>query len=238
MTSLGVNIDHVATLRQARRAGYPSLLEAARACIAGGADQITVHLREDRRHIQDEDVHLLRRELAVPLNMELAAVDEIIRIACALHPHEACLVPERRQELTTEGGLDVLGGRAVLRPAIARLRDAGIRVSLFIEPSVDAVRIARDLGADAVELHTGAYSRAPVGSANHAEHLQRLRDAAALAVRLGLVCNAGHGLDYENVGAVARLPGIATLNIGFSIIAHALFVGLTSAVRRMRDAMQ
>jgi len=238
MTSLGVNIDHVATLRQARRVGYPSLLEAARACIAGGADQITVHLREDRRHIQDEDVHLLRRGLTVPLNMELAAVDDIVRIACTLRPHEACLVPERRQELTTEGGLDVLGGQAALRPVIARLRNAGIRVSLFIEPSADAVYAARDLGADAVELHTGAYAREPVGSEAQVSHLQRLRDAAALAVQLGLVCNAGHGLDYTNAGAVARLPGITTLNIGFSIIAHALFVGLESAVRRMRNVIR
>jgi pyridoxine 5-phosphate synthase len=235
MALLGVNIDHVATVRQARRADIPDVVEAARAARAGGADSITVHLREDRRHIQDQDVAALRGEKGLRLNLEMAATEEMSRIARVIRPDSVCLVPEHRQELTTEGGLDVAGGMVRIRAVCRRLSAKGITVSLFVDPSTEQIEAARDAGADWVEIHTGAYARAR-GEAREAERL-KIEKAAALARRLGLGLNAGHGLDLENVGAIARLEGMRELNIGFSIIARALFVGLERAVREMKDAV-
>jgi pyridoxine 5-phosphate synthase len=246
---LGVNIDHIATLRQLRGTPYPDLLEAARAVEAAGADQITMHLREDRRHIQDGDVKRLRAELRVPLNLEMASSPEIVRIACRIGPDWACLVPEKRQELTTEGGLDVGKGRAKLAGTIQALRKARIRVSLFVEPSIAVVRASRELGADAVELHTGRYcraSQAPAGTRARrgaARELERIRAAAAAGARLGLEVHAGHGFDYENVRPVVELerdgrPLISEYNIGHSIVCRAAVVGLERATREMLSAIR
>ena len=229
---LGVNIDHVATVRQARRAKVPDVLTAARAALTAGADSITVHLREDRRHIQDMDVARLSKEAGLRLNLEMAATEEMVRIARVTHPQSVCLVPEKRQELTTEGGLDVMGQMARVRGVCQKISAKGIKVSLFINADPNQVSAAKDAGADMVEIHTGGYAEA--AGAVRAMELKKISDASALARRLGLVVNAGHGLDYENVGPVARLDGMNELNIGFSIIARALFVGLDSAVREMK----
>jgi len=228
---LYVNIDHVATVRQARRTDEPDPTAAARAALAGGADGITVHLREDRRHIQDADVEALAATLPPPLNLELAVSEDILPIACRLRPYQATLVPERREEITTEGGLLVSSRDARLRGAIRRLDEAGCRVSLFIDPTLEAIDAAKDLGVPAVELHTGAYARTwRAGPAA----LRTLRDAAAHAADLGLAVHAGHGLTYLNVGPVAAVPEIEELNIGHSIVSRAIFEGLESAVREMR----
>jgi pyridoxine 5-phosphate synthase len=235
MPLLGVNIDHVATLRQARRGRTPDVLTAARAALAGGADSITVHLREDRRHIQDNDVSLLGRESGLRLNLEMAATEEMVRVARVVRPDSVCLVPERRQELTTEGGLHVVQSTAVLTGVCEKIKAKGIKVHLFVDPDAAQVRAARDVGADGVELHTGRYA-ATAGAARDIE-LQKISDAGALAQSLGLRLNAGHGLDYENVGAIARVNGMFELNIGFSIVARALFVGLESAVREMKTLL-
>ncbi len=237
MTLLGVNIDHVATLRQARQEGVPDLLEAALAAIAGGAEGITVHLREDRRHIQDEDVRRLKREIAVPLNLEMAAAEDIIRVAETVGPAWACLVPEKRQELTTEGGLDLDRNPAVLAAAVKRLKAAGVRVSLFVEPTGEAARKARELGADAVELHTGTYAGAwKTGRRPRIENeLARLGSAAQAAERLGLLVNAGHGISYENVEDLSKIYPFHEYNIGFSIVARAVFVGMKQAVSEMKE---
>jgi pyridoxine 5-phosphate synthase len=228
---LYVNIDHVATVRQARRADEPDPAAAARAAMAGGADGITVHLREDRRHIQDADVMTLAASLPSPLNFELALGDEIVGMACRLRPYQATLVPERREEVTTEGGLRVSSRDARLRSAIRRLEEAGCRVSLFIDPELDAIDAAKDLGVPAVELHTGTY-------ANHwrdgTAALDQLRLAARHAADLGLAVHAGHGLTYLNVHAVAAVPEIEELNIGHSIVSRALFEGMEAAVREMK----
>ncbi len=232
MPRLGVNIDHVATVRQARRVTYPSVVEAARAAEAGGADAITVHLREDRRHIQDRDVDELRRALRVPMNLELAATAEIIAIALRVRPADACIVPERRQEVTTEGGLDVVGQRRGLADAVARLRDGGIRVSLFVDPDAAQITASREIGADAIELHTGRYADAR-DAATVAAELAGTRSAATHGARLGLEVNAGHGLRYDNVAAIASVPELRVLNIGHSIVARALLVGMEQAVREM-----
>lgn len=232
---LGVNIDHVATIRQARGTTYPDLLAAAQCCEAAGADGVTVHLREDRRHIQDADVWRLRRECALPLNLEMANVPAIIRIALAVEPDEVCLVPERRQELTTEGGLDVLGQFTTMRRTVTRLRDAGIMVSIFIEPNPRQLEAAARLGAPCVELHTGAFAGAR-GAAVERE-LRRLRQAAKVAHDLRLRVNAGHGINYDNIGRILELPWLDTLNIGHSIVARAVFCGLKPAVREMRTAL-
>lgn len=229
---LGVNIDHVATVRQARRAEVPDVLAAARAALAAGADSITVHLREDRRHIQDMDLARLSKETGLRLNLEMAATEEMVRIARVTHPHSVCLVPEKRQELTTEGGLDVMGQMARVRGACQKISAKGIKVSLFINPDPNQVSAAQDAGADMVEIHTGAYAEA--AGAIRSMELKKMSDACALARRLGLVVNAGHGLDYDNVGPIVRIDGMNELNIGFSIIARALFVGLASAVREMK----
>jgi pyridoxine 5-phosphate synthase len=230
---LGVNIDHVATLRQARGVGYPDPLEAARAAEAGGADGITVHLREDRRHIQDADVTRLRATLRVPMNLEMAATDEMVAIALRVQPADVCLVPERRAEVTTEGGLDVVGQRSLLTNVVARLNDGGIVVSLFIDPDPAQIDAAAAMNADAIELHTGRYCE-PLSADVIAEELTQLRRAAEHAHGLGLIVNAGHGLRLDNVRPIAELPHMEVLNIGHSIVARAVFVGMEEAVREMR----
>ena len=234
---LGVNIDHVATLRQARGVDYPSPLEAAALCERGGADGITIHLREDRRHIQDADLHALRRALTVPLNLEMANAPEIVEIALAEKPDEVCLVPEKRQELTTEGGLDAAGQFAALKPTVARLRDAGIVVSLFIEPAREQLEAAVALGAPVVELHTGTYCNLPEDG--RTAELERLADAARHGHGLGLRINAGHGLNYDNLPAFLRaVPHLDTLNIGHSIVARAVLTGMEQAVRDMKECLR
>jgi pyridoxine 5-phosphate synthase len=231
---LGVNIDHVATLRQARGTAYPSPLEASALCEKGGADGITIHLREDRRHIQDSDLHALRKALKIPLNLEMANSPEIVEIAIAAKPDEVCLVPERRQELTTEGGLDAAGQFDALRPSIARLKKAGIVVSLFIEPSIRQLDAAIRLGAPVVELHTGKYC--DLSGEEREVELLRIVAAAKHGHKLGLQINAGHGLNYENLSAFLKaVPHLDTLNIGHSIVARAVMVGMERAVREMKE---
>jgi len=232
---LGVNIDHVATLRQQRKEGFPDPVDAAWVAQENGADSIVAHLREDRRHIQDRDIRLLKQTLKIPLAMEMAATDEMVRIALEVRPARVCLVPEKRRELTTEGGLDVIAGRARLKKMIARLAAKNIEVSLFIDPDGDQIRCAGFLGADTVELHTGPYALAK-GTAR-APELAKLLRACELTAKLKLVLHAGHGLDYKNVGPVARLPGMQELNIGFSIIARAVFSGLGPAVKEMKETL-
>lgn len=236
MIKLGVNIDHVATIRQARGTRYPSVVQAALRAEQAGADAITLHLREDRRHIQDVDVHTLRGLLQTRMNLEMAVTEEMLAIALAVRPQDACLVPEKREELTTEGGLDVIGGFERVESACRRLGEAGIRVSLFIDPDVEQLDAARAAGAPVVELHTGAYADAEDEAARAAE-LARIKDAVVHGVSLGLQVNAGHGLHYHNVQAIAALPGIEELNIGHAIVAHALFVGWDNAVREMKALM-
>ena len=232
---LGVNIDHVATVRNARGGLHPDPLRAAALAKAAGADGITAHLREDRRHIRDDDIARLAREIALPLNLEMAASDEMVRIALAHRPHAACLVPERRAELTTEGGLDAVGGAARLGPIVAALGGAGIEVALFIDPEPAQIAMAARLGAPAVELHTGRYCEAE-GAEREAE-LERLRSAARETARLGIECHAGHGLAFDTVAAVAAIPEIVELNIGHFLVGEAIFVGLEAAIARMRVAM-
>lgn len=233
---LGVNIDHVATLRQARGTPYPDLLDAAELAILAGASGITVHLREDRRHIQDRDVRELMATVSVPLNLEMAVTDEMIGIAAAVKAPHVCLVPERREELTTEGGLDVARQMARLRDAAGQLADAGCRVSLFVDPVPEQIDAAYDTGAPVVELHTGAYANA-TGPAIAGE-LRRLRAAAEQATDLGLIVHAGHGLTTHNVGPVAALPEIVALNIGHWIVSRAVFIGLKDAVQEMLRVMR
>jgi pyridoxine 5-phosphate synthase len=234
MPRLGVNIDHVATIRQARRATEPDPVWAAAMAELGGADQITVHLREDRRHIQDRDLRILKETVNVKLNLECALEPAMLEIACELKPDQVCLVPEKREEVTTEGGLDVLSNRQRTADAINRLVDAGIFVSLFLDPLKDHISLAKELGADAVELHTGAYANAKTETAVKAE-LNQLREASDHCVRLGLRLHAGHGLTYSNVLPVAKIPDMEELNIGHSIISRSIFVGLQSAVREMKN---
>jgi pyridoxine 5-phosphate synthase len=234
--ALGVNIDHVATLREARRARQPDPVHAALAAEQAGADGVTLHLREDRRHIQDRDVRALRTLLKTRMNLEMAVTDEMLAIAAEVRPADCCLVPEKRTELTTEGGLDVAGQAARIRAAAAALRAAGIRVALFIDPDPAQIEAAAASGAPAVELHTGAYCEAIAGG--RATELERLRAAARLAARLGLEVHAGHGLDYHNVQPVAAIGEIVELNIGHAIVARALFTGLAAAVGDMKALMQ
>ena len=233
--SLGVNIDHVATLRQARRGRHPDPVHAALTAEIAGADSITLHLREDRRHIQDHDVRALRGLLHTRMNLELAVTDEMLTIAAEVRPADCCFVPERRQEITTEGGLDVTAQAARVRDATTRLRQAGVRVALFIDPDARQVEAAAHAGAPVIELHTGAYAEAAGASA--ATELERLRAAAHLGSSLGLEVHAGHGLNYRNVHPVAALREIVELNISHALIAHALFVGLPAAVREMKALM-
>jgi pyridoxine 5-phosphate synthase len=225
---LGVNVDHVATLRNARGGGHPDPLSVAKACVVAGADGITIHLREDRRHIRDADAEAICGWAAVPVNFEMAATAEMTAIACRLRPHGVCIVPERRAEITTEGGLDVVGQRETLRPIIARLKAAGIIVSLFVDPDPAQVRAAAEVGAGVVELHTGAYAN------GHPGELERLRAAAALTAQLGLECHAGHGLTFANVMPVAALPEIRELNIGHFLMGEALLTGLPAAIKEMK----
>jgi pyridoxine 5-phosphate synthase len=230
---LGLNIDHVATLRQARGARYPNLLRAALICEEAGADAITLHLREDRRHIQDADVDILRGMLQTRMNLECAVTEEMISNAVRLRPHDICLVPERREELTTEGGLDVVRYFDAVKAAAERCAEAGIRVSLFIDPEEKQIDAARRIGAPVIELHTGKYADAD-SVPERAHELERLRTAAAHAHALGLQVNAGHGLHYHNVQPVVAIPYVEELNIGHAIIAEAVFIGLDAAVRRMK----
>ncbi len=232
---LGVNIDHVATLRQARGTRYPSVLDAADAAMAGGADAITIHLREDRRHIQDEDVRLLCKRPDTRINLETAVTQEMLEIALERRPSDVCLVPEKREELTTEGGLDVTANPARIEEMVRQLSGAGIRVSLFIDPDREQLQAAKDVGAPVVELHTGAYADAE-GVEQEAE-FERLRTACIYGHGLELQINAGHGLHLDNVQPVARLPYMTELNIGHAIVARAVFVGLEQAVSEMRQAI-
>jgi pyridoxine 5-phosphate synthase len=236
---LGINVDHVATLRNARGGRHPDPLRAAEIAIAAGADGITAHLREDRRHIRDDDVARLMARLSKPLNLEMAATDEMTAIALRFRPHAACLVPERREERTTEGGLDVAGGRQQIGPVVKALGAAGIRVSLFVAPDPAQIEAAAELGAPVVELHTGAWCEAVVerNPAIALAEFQRLRAGAAQAARLGLETHAGHGLDYLTAEAISALPEIVELNIGHFLIGEAVFDGLASVVTRMRTAM-
>ncbi len=233
MMKLGLNIDHVATLRQARGARYPNLLRAALICEEAGADAITLHLREDRRHIQDEDVRLLRGMLQTRMNLECAVTDEMIDNALMIKPHDLCMVPERREELTTEGGLDVIRHFDAIRSACERCADAGIRVSLFIDPDVRQIDAACRTGAPVIELHTGRYADADSVPARR-EELDRIRYAAEHAHQQGLQVNAGHGLHYHNVQDIVAIPNIVELNIGHAIIAESIFIGLDAAVRKMK----
>lgn len=232
---LGVNIDHVATVRNARGGAHPDPVRAALAAQAAGADGITAHLREDRRHIRDDDIAGLMAAFTIPLNLEMAATEEMLAIALRHRPHAVCIVPEKREERTTEGGLDAAGQDDRLSPLVRALREAGIRVSLFIEPDVAQINAALRLGAPVVELHTGRYAELE-GDAR-AEELRRLTDAAALAARNGIEVHAGHGLTFDNVAAIAAIPQVAELNIGHFLIGEAIFGGLGATIREMRARM-
>jgi pyridoxine 5-phosphate synthase len=233
---LGVNVDHVATLRQARGVSYPDPVEAALVAEAAGADGITVHLREDARHIQARDVEVLRRRLRVKLNLEMAVTEAMVAFALRVRPDDVCLVPERRAELTTEGGLDVVGHRARVGEAVGRLQAGGIRVSLFVDPHATQLTASAQVGAPAVELHTGDYANAWLATGADRE-LERVQAAVAEAVRLGLEVHAGHGLTLANVRPIAAIPQVVELNIGHSIVARAVFVGMAAAVREMKAAI-
>ena len=237
---LGVNIDHVATVRNARGGRHPDPVKAAEIAIAAGADGITAHLREDRRHIIDDDILRLKARIAKPLNLEMAATREMIAIACAVRPHAACLVPERRQERTTEGGLDVAGQRGALREAVERLGASGVRVSLFIAPEQEQIDAAASVGAPVIEIHTGAWCDALAAGdgAAAAGEFARIAHGAALAAQAGLEVHAGHGLDFLSAEEIATLPQIVELNIGHFLISDAIFEGLDASVRKMRAAME
>ncbi len=232
MAKLGINVDHVATLRQARGGIEPDPVAAAALCELAGADSIVAHLREDRRHMQDRDLRLLKETVQTRLDMEMAATEEMVSIATELQPAICTLVPEKREELTTEGGLDVSRHAATLAPRIARLRKAGIVVSLFVEPSPEQIKASRDVGADFIELHTGHYANAR--GAEQEKHLHLIREGVVLGDALGLGVNAGHGLNYTNILPIVQIPQIAEFNIGHSVMARAIMVGLTQAVRDMR----
>lgn len=237
---LGVNIDHVATIRNARGGGHPDPVRAARLAAAAGADGITAHLREDRRHISDADIRRLSEQIDLPLNLEIAATQEMLEIALRHRPNAACIVPEKRQEVTTEGGLDVAGGLEALRPYCEKLSQAGIRVSLFVDPDSHQLEAAKDLNAVIVELHTGAYCDAFLQDRDSAEtraELERIVEAAALTSGLGLECHAGHGLTFDTVAPVAVIPEIVELNIGHFLVGEAIFSGLDSSIKRMRSLM-
>lgn len=232
---LGVNIDHVATVRNARGGSYPDPVRAAQLAAEAGADGITAHLREDRRHITDADIARLSETLTIPLNLEMAATDEMLQIALRHRPHAACIVPEKREERTTEGGIDAAGQFDRLRPMVAALRDAGTRVSLFIEPDARQIDAALRLGAPVVELHTGRYCE--LDGSGRADELRRITEAAALAAKNGIEVHAGHGLTFDNVAPIAAIPQVVELNIGHFLIGEAIFIGLAESIRRMRAAM-
>jgi pyridoxine 5-phosphate synthase len=231
---LGVNIDHVATLRQARGTVYPDPIEAARIAEEAGADLITVHLREDRRHIVDHDIEILRGRVQTRMNLEMAATDEMVNIACRVRPDDVCLVPERRAELTTEGGLNVAGQKEVLARVTLSLQNAGIRVSMFVDPDALQIEASQDVGADAIEIHTGAYAEA-LSAGEEDREFDRVVDAVTIGNKLTLKVNAGHGLHYDNVERIAAIDGITELNIGHSIIARAVVLGLAAAVKEMKN---
>ncbi|GAA0410114.1 pyridoxine 5'-phosphate synthase [Cocleimonas flava] len=233
---LGVNIDHIATLRQARGTAYPDILEAAFLVEEAGAHAITIHLREDRRHIQDQDVYDIRKQINVRMNLELAATDEMVGIACDVNPEDACIVPEKREELTTEGGLDIIGQFDRIQKCTKTLSEQGIRVSLFIEPDIEQIKRVNDVGAPVIELHTGTYANAQ-GDAQ-AREFDRIVEAAEFAHSLGIQVNAGHGLDYSNTTVIAKIPEIRELNIGHSIVSRAVFVGISRATRQMLQIMR
>jgi pyridoxine 5-phosphate synthase len=233
---LGVNIDHVATIRNARGGVHPDPVRAAVLAARAGADQITAHLREDRRHISDDDIRRLTTEIELPLNLEMAATTEMLEIALRHTPFAACIVPEKRRELTTEGGLDARGGIVTLAPIVEKLKVAGIRVSLFIDPEPDQLRAASELGAPVVEIHTGRYCHA--GGAEREQELARVRSAAEVGAALGLEIHAGHGLSFDTVGPIAAIPEIVELNIGHFLVGEAIFVGLKTAIRGMRAAIE
>ncbi|MDT2022585.1 pyridoxine 5'-phosphate synthase [Methylocella sp. CPCC 101449] len=237
---LGVNIDHVATVRNARGGALPDPVRAALVAIAAGADGITAHLREDRRHIRDEDMARLKRGISKPLNFEMAATDDMVAIALATRPHASCLVPEKRSERTTEGGLDVVGGHDHLKVVTTELKRAGIRVSLFIEPSREALEASHSIGAPVIELHTGAWCDALAhGESERADaEFERIRTAAAFTRELGIECHAGHGLDFDTARTISALPEIVELNIGHFLVGEAIFIGLPAAIAQMRKAMQ
>jgi pyridoxine 5-phosphate synthase len=237
MANLGVNIDHVATIRQARGGAEPDPVTAAALAELGGADGITIHLREDRRHIQDRDLRLLRQTVKTRLNLEMAATDEMVRIALEIKPEMCTLVPEKRQELTTEGGLDVRFNLEVVTGAVDRLQDGGISVSLFVDPDTDQIKAANKAGADCIEIHTGAFAEAR-GWTVQEQELIKIENAVKLAKKLGMGVNAGHGLNYTNIKKVAAIGGIEEYNIGHAIISRALFVGLERAVREMVDLIK
>jgi pyridoxine 5-phosphate synthase len=237
MAQLGVNIDHVATVRQARRTYEPDPVWAAALAELGGADGITLHLREDRRHIQDRDLRILRETVTVKLNLEMACEDDVCRVACEVRPDQVTLVPESRQEVTTEGGLDVVAHRDRAAAVIARLREKGISVSLFLDADARQIDAAKQLGADAVELHTGQYALAKPGKTRDAE-LAKLTSAGKQIVSAGMVLHAGHGLNYQNARAVADIPQMCELNIGHSIVARAVMIGMREAVREMKDLIR
>jgi len=232
LIDLGVNIDHVATLRQARGTSYPEPAQAVVIAEQSGADLITLHLREDRRHIVDRDVYLLKQIIQTRMNLEMAATEEMVRIACDVQPEDVCIVPEKREELTTEGGLNVIANRTELEEHIACLKEAGVRVSLFIDPDPEQIHASCEVGAEAVEIHTGAFADA--GRDNREEELGRIKDAVGVASKLPLRVNGGHGLHYHNVKSVAAIAGFAELNIGHAIIARAVFSGLGEAVAEMK----
>lgn len=236
MIYLGVNIDHIATVRQARGTRYPSPVHAALVAESSGADSITLHLREDRRHIQDADVEILRQTLQTRMNLEMAVTEEMLAIATRILPQDACLVPERREELTTEGGLDVVGQFARVKHACGVLAQAGIRVSLFIAPDREQMQAAKEAGAPVVEIHTGHYANQEPGAVQDKE-FAKITDAATYGHGLGLQINAGHGLHYHNVQRIAAIPEVRELNIGHAIVAHALFIGWDAAVREMKRLM-
>ena len=233
---LGINIDHVATVRNARGGDNPDPVRAARLAQEAGADGITAHLREDRRHIRDEDIAALKQHLTIPLNLEMAATDEMLAIALKHRPHAVCIVPEKREERTTEGGIDCITGFARLQPVVAALKGAGIRVSLFIEPDRKQIDAAHNLGAPVIELHTGAYAHATGDARTHM--LKHIINGAEFGADLGLEIHAGHGLTYDNVKPIAAIPHIVELNIGHFLIGEAIFVGLGNAMARMRNAMK
>ena len=235
MIRLGVNVDHVATVRQARRAEVPDPVAAALLAEKAGADGITIHLREDRRHIQERDVERLREQAATKINLEMAVTPAMVAYAEKIRPHDACFVPEKREELTTEGGLDIVAHKIKMKDAVKKLQDRGIHVSLFIDPMQTQIETAKEVGADAIEIHTGAYCN--VAMAARQRELAAVADAAALARRLGLEVHAGHGLDYGNVLPIAKIPEIVELNIGHSIIARAVIVGISQAVTEMKDLL-
>ncbi len=234
MLNLGVNIDHVATLRQARQAPYPDIAEAVKACEAGGAWGITAHLREDRRHINDTDMSVIVA-LATRLNMEMAVTDEMMAIAKSLKPHSCCLVPEKREELTTEGGLNVADSLSKVANAVKSLQEDKIIVSIFIDPDKRQIALASEIGAEYIELHTGSYANA--SGVEQVKELDRLIEAAQFANSLGLKVNAGHGIDYENIAGIFKVPHLHELNIGFAIVSRAVFVGLEKAVQEMKQLM-